>query len=71
MNQGRSGVPTSDIQAVALPRRQHWEGIGAQRAVPTDFPTNEAITAVEEAAKQKAASGAFSLDAILFGKWRD
>lgn len=35
------------------------------------FPQDQAITAVEDAAKDKASSGAFSLDAILFGKWRD
>jgi hypothetical protein len=31
------------------------------------FPTNKAITAVEETAKDSP----FALDAILFGKWRD
>ena len=35
------------------------------------FPTDAAITALEEAAKEKASTGAFSLDAILFGKWRE
>jgi hypothetical protein len=29
------------------------------------------ITAAEAAAKISASSGAFSLDAILFGRWRD
>ncbi len=40
--------------------------IGAYR-----LPESRAITAVEQAARESAASGAFSLDAILFGKWRD
>jgi hypothetical protein len=40
--------------------------IGADR-----FPQDEAITRVEAAAKVAATSGAFPLDAILFGKWRD
>jgi hypothetical protein len=40
--------------------------IGAYR-----FPKNAAITAAEAAAKISASSGAFSLDAILFGRWRD
>jgi hypothetical protein len=35
------------------------------------LPANAVITAVEDSAKDKASSGAFSLDAILFGKWRD
>ena len=35
------------------------------------FPDNAAITSVESAAKAKAPTGAFSEDAILFGKWRD
>jgi hypothetical protein len=40
--------------------------IGALR-----FPDNAAIGAVETAAKEAATSGPFSLDAVLFGKWRD
>jgi hypothetical protein len=40
--------------------------IGALR-----FPSNRAVTAVEQTAKERVSSGAFSLDAILFGKWRD
>jgi hypothetical protein len=40
--------------------------IGALR-----FPNNKPITAVEAAAKVSASSGPFSLDAILFGRWRD
>ena len=39
--------------------------IGAYR-----FPGDPAITAVEDAAKARVSSGAFALDAILFGKWR-
>jgi hypothetical protein len=35
------------------------------------FPQNVAIAAVEAAAKEASSSGAFSLDAILFGKWTD
>src|SRR5258707_4755775 len=35
------------------------------------FPKNAAIGSVEAAAKEASSSGAFSLDAILFGKWRD
>jgi hypothetical protein len=35
------------------------------------FPDNPAITAVEGTAKETASSGAFALDAILFGRWRD
>jgi hypothetical protein len=35
------------------------------------FPGNAAITSVESTAKAKAPTGAFSRDAILFGKWRD
>lgn len=42
------------------------ELIGAYR-----FPENQSITAVEDAAKDRVSSGAFALDAILFGKWRD
>ncbi|MBV8642572.1 MAG: hypothetical protein JO225_01480 [Candidatus Eremiobacteraeota bacterium] len=34
------------------------------------FPSDAAITSVEDAAKARAATGAFALDAILFGKWR-
>jgi hypothetical protein len=40
--------------------------IGAYR-----FPQNEATAASEQAAKVSSSSGAFSLDAIFFGKWRD
>ena len=40
--------------------------IGALR-----FPNNAAIGEVEAAAKQASSSGAFSLDAVLFGKWTD
>jgi hypothetical protein len=39
--------------------------IGAYR-----FPDNPAIAAVEDSAKSTASSGAFALDAILFGRWR-
>lgn len=35
------------------------------------FPVNKAITGLEAEAQKTAASGAFSNDAILFGKWRD
>jgi hypothetical protein len=35
------------------------------------FPENPPIAAVESAAKEAAATGAFALDAIRFGKWRD
>jgi hypothetical protein len=40
--------------------------IGAYR-----FPNNAVITDLEQAAKVSSSSGAFSLDTILFGKWRD
>jgi hypothetical protein len=40
--------------------------IGALR-----FPNNGSIGALEAAAKAASSSGPFSLDAILFGKWRD
>jgi len=40
--------------------------IGAGR-----FPGNKAITGLEAEAQKTATSGAFSNDAILFGKWRD
>jgi len=40
--------------------------IGALR-----FPEDRAITSVEAAAKKAASSGVFSLDSILFGRWRD
>jgi hypothetical protein len=40
--------------------------IGALR-----FPNNPAVTDLEAAAKVTASSGPFSLDGILFGKWRD
>jgi len=40
--------------------------IGAER-----FPNDVTITRAEAAAKVAASSGAFALDAILFGKWRD
>jgi hypothetical protein len=42
------------------------ETFGAYR-----FPNDRAITEVEAAAKTESSSGPFSLDAILFGKWRD
>jgi hypothetical protein len=35
------------------------------------FPENRSITKLEYAAGDKASSGAFALDAILFGRWRD
>jgi hypothetical protein len=35
------------------------------------FPEDRAITSVEAAAKKAASSGVFSLDSILFGRWRD
>jgi len=35
------------------------------------FPANHAVTDVENAAKISSSLGAFSLDAILFGRWRD
>jgi hypothetical protein len=40
--------------------------IGAER-----FSGNAAITGLEESAQQTASTGAFSNDAILFGRWRD
>jgi len=40
--------------------------IGALR-----FPENASIGSVESAAKTAATSGPFSLDSILFGRWRD
>jgi hypothetical protein len=40
--------------------------IGAER-----FSGNAAITGLEAGAQQTASTGAFSTDAILFGKWRD
>jgi len=40
--------------------------IGALR-----FPNNGSIASLEAAAKAGSSSGPFSLDAILFGKWRD
>jgi hypothetical protein len=40
--------------------------IGAYR-----LPENPAIKAVEGSARDTASTGAFALDAILFGKWRD
>ena len=40
--------------------------IGAER-----FPANQAITGLEADAEKSASSGAFSTDAILFGKWRN
>jgi hypothetical protein len=42
------------------------ETFGAYR-----FPNDQSITEVETAAKTASSSGPFSLDAILFGKWRD
>jgi hypothetical protein len=35
------------------------------------FPKNAAIGAVEADAREAAASGPFSLDVVLFGKWTD
>jgi hypothetical protein len=35
------------------------------------IPQNAALASLESAAKEKAASGAFALDALLFGRWRD
>jgi hypothetical protein len=35
------------------------------------FPNDPVITAVEASARDKASSGAFALDAILFGRWRN
>ena len=40
--------------------------IGAER-----FSGNAAITGLEAAAQERASTGPFSTDAILFGKWRD
>jgi len=40
--------------------------IGAER-----FPGNASITGLEAGAQEAASTGAFSTDAILFGKWRD
>jgi hypothetical protein len=40
--------------------------IGAER-----FPANKTITGLEADAQKPASSGAFSTDAILFGKWRN
>jgi hypothetical protein len=40
--------------------------IGAER-----FSGNRVITGLEAVAQKPASSGAFSTDAILFGKWRD
>ena len=40
--------------------------IGAER-----FSGNAAITGLEADAQRAASTGAFSTDAILFGKWRD
>jgi hypothetical protein len=40
--------------------------IGADR-----FSGNPAITGLEAGAREAASTGAFSTDAILFGKWRD
>jgi hypothetical protein len=40
--------------------------IGALR-----FPEGQTLTSVEAAAKKAASSGVFSLDSILFGRWRD
>jgi hypothetical protein len=40
--------------------------IGAER-----FSGNEAITGLEGGTQERASTGAFSTDAILFGKWRD
>jgi hypothetical protein len=42
------------------------ETFGAYR-----FPNDQSITEIEAAAKTASSSGPFSLDAILFGKWRD
>ena len=35
------------------------------------YPRNQAITAVEAAAKEVSVSGGFAVDATFFGKWRD
>lgn len=35
------------------------------------FPNNVSLTGLEQEAKSAATMGAFTLDAILFGKWRD
>ena len=35
------------------------------------YPRNAAVAAAATAAKLSSSSGAFSLDAILFGKWSD
>jgi hypothetical protein len=40
--------------------------IGAER-----FSGDAAITGLEAGAQETASTGAFSTDAILFGKWRD
>ncbi len=40
--------------------------IGAER-----FSGNAALTGLEVSAREAASTGAFSTDAILFGKWRD
>jgi hypothetical protein len=35
------------------------------------FPANHTVTDAENSAKISASAGAFSLDAIFFGRWRD
>jgi hypothetical protein len=47
---------------------------GVDRVLPIGayrFPKNASITELEAAAKTRSSSGAFSLDATIFGKWRD
>lgn len=48
------------------------EGVDRMLLIGADrFPANKAITKLQPEAQKAASTGAFSTDAILFGKWRD
>jgi hypothetical protein len=69
-------VITADNSRTCPDVRQYEGKIvnGAERLLTVGalrFPNNAAITALEPDAQAASSHGAFSLDAILFGKWRD
>jgi hypothetical protein len=63
--------------AAACPNHAQYEGKIVNAVEPNmvfgayRYPRNQAITAVEAAAKEASITGAFAFDATFFGKWRD
>jgi hypothetical protein len=61
-----AGANSQIISSQILGGHHKKSVVGAER-----FSGNAAITVLEAGAQQTASTGAFSTDAILFGKWRD